>query len=66
MTIQEIKENLPDIKIKLDNGEIVKGLVRGRNLRFAKVSRTTWGGFAFDVAWETIERCINNNTPLIL
>lgn len=66
MNIQEIKEKLPDVKIKTVDGRIITAKVYGRNLPFAKVSSPTWGNFGFDVSWETIERCINNDRPILL
>jgi hypothetical protein len=66
MTIEEIKASLPDVKIKLANGEIVMGEVYGRNLDFAKVASRTWGVFGFDVSWHTIQHCINHDRPILL
>lgn len=66
MNIQEIKDRLPNVKIKTVDGRIISAHLSGRNLPFAKVSSPTWGNFGFDVSWETIERCINNDKPIIL
>lgn len=66
MNIQEIKERLPNVKVEAADGRIISARISGRNLQFAKVSAPTWGNFAFDVSWETIERCINNDRPILL
>ena len=66
MSIEDVKKCLPSIKIRCDNGDIKTGHVYGRALKFAKVSCDDWGCFGFDVAWETITRAVNNDTPIIL
>jgi len=66
MSIEDVKRCLPEIKIRCESGEIKTGHVYGRNLKFAKVSCDDWGCFGFDVAWETITRAINNDTPISL
>jgi hypothetical protein len=62
MIVSEIKEALPDVKVKSD-GQVYTGYVRGRLNRFA----TVWIpelDKSFEVAWETITFCVNNNVAL--
>lgn len=62
MTIEEIKENLPDVKIEFE-GKVQSAHVRGRKNKFASVILKN--GLVFEYAWQTIERVINNGSYLI-
>jgi hypothetical protein len=66
MTIQEVKDNLPDVPVKY-GGKVVMGWLRGRLLPFPKVfigPRGTIGGW--EVSWETATRAINTGNPILI
>jgi len=66
-TDERVKNELPDVKISGENGEIYIGHVQGqgRILPSAKV-RFTVGGLdiAMDFSWDAIAYCLNANIPL--
>ena len=64
-TIEEIKQNLPDVLVRMDKKMTVTGRVSGRRNAFATVS-CEWHGVPvqYEYAWETIAHAVNNNTPL--
>ncbi len=64
MTINEIKENLPDVKL-LRDGKAYTGNIRGKKLKFAKVL-IVGTGVDITASWEAIARAINSNTPVII
>jgi hypothetical protein len=74
MTIDEIKKNLPTVKVKLTSGIIVLGRVSGRKLDYPKVVVPTYGvhypikvePMAWEFSWQAIERAINTDTALIV
>ena len=64
MTIAEIKEQLPTVKINL-NSRIVAGQISGHYNQFAAVNTKVDGiAMGWDFSWQAIERAINNNTAL--
>ena len=72
MNINEIKKELPHVKVKI-RGKVQWAEVKGSKLQFARVYPYHWEGKrfirdweGFGVSWETIERCINNERPVIL
>lgn len=60
MTINEIKEQLPDVKVNV-NGKIETCQIAGRKLDYPSVY-TSIGRFEY--SWQAIERAINDNTAL--
>lgn len=65
-TVESVKEQLPDVKVKCGKLTLI-GHVRGRKNRFA----TVWyehpnykKQYEFEVAWETIVYCLNNDKPI--
>ena len=62
MTIQEIKKQLPDVKVSVD-GQTQVCHIYGRKLDFATVY-TTIGNFEF--AWSTIQRHLETGRLLKL
>jgi hypothetical protein len=64
MTIDEIKEKLPDVKVKVF-GEVYNGMLSGREKQFPLV-------YVFELrqsyafSWHAIYRAVNNNTALIV
>jgi len=65
MTIAEIKEQLPDVKVKL-YGRIVTGQLAGRKLDYPTVHLRTCPPSSFQYSWETIQHSINTDTPLTI
>ncbi len=64
-TIQEVKEGLPDIKVR-DGKQVLPAQLRGRELPFPVV---VWGDrmqYKAEVAWETVVHCLNTNHPVIV
>jgi hypothetical protein len=65
LTMTELKEQLPDITVKLGRGEIVTAQLGGRSNDFAGVTWKTDGYFlTIQVSWETALRCYNTGTPI--
>lgn len=64
-TIKEIKDELPEIPVRLGDGTMVKGKLAGRYLEFACVFiRLHESDFRVDVCWETAQHILNNNVYL--
>jgi hypothetical protein len=64
MTIDEIKENLPDVKVKIGTG-IFTGILRGRFLPYAQVWVPELGpDIKIEYSWKIVQQAINNNKPL--
>jgi hypothetical protein len=63
MSIEEIKNLLPNVQVKMRNGKVIVGTLRGRKLRFAVVRVDE--DIVLEYAWETIQHSINSNTPLL-
>lgn len=61
LSIEKIKRVLPGVYVS-DNGRTYAGRVSGRKNRFATVSWST--NSAVEVCWETVQRCVNNNTAI--
>lgn len=55
-TIKRVKDELPDVKIRLSDGRICLGRTKGRELDFAKV---IVGDTIYDFAWLTIVNAMN-------
>lgn len=64
MTIAEIKESLPDVKVLYKN-KVYIGRVYGRTNKFPTTVITVDGhDIQFEVAWITIQRCLEKNVPV--
>ena len=74
MTLAEIKEKLPRVKVKLASGRVVEAALSGRKNTYASVYYPTDPQFVrgfftqhkWEFSWEAIEQAINNNTSLIV
>lgn len=64
VTVDQIKTDLPDVKVLWDNKEYT-GMVRGRKNKFATLL-IQFTGARFEVSWETLARCINENKAVII
>ena len=64
-TTDQVKEHLPDVQVSRGTIERL-GRLSGRGNRFATVSVANDHGWpiAFDVAWETVTHCLNNDRPI--
>jgi hypothetical protein len=61
-TAQRVKDELPEVPVKLDCGLIAQGKVSGRLNQFATVTFASYGRLEF--AWQTIADCLNRGVPL--
>lgn len=67
MNIEEIKEKLPSVKVKI-GGKVWEGRISGRKEKFATVIvplgtyPATFGPYQY--AWETIKRHLDTGKPL--
>ena len=61
-TIQEIKDTLPNITVKINKNSFMVGTVRGRKNKFATVTIGS-GNLerSFEFSWEAVQRAYNNN-----
>jgi hypothetical protein len=68
LTIEEIKDLLPDVKVATDSGNRkFIGKVSGRKNRFATVTVYTYGlTSSYEVSWPTVARAYNNNSAIRL
>jgi hypothetical protein len=66
MTIKELKEKLPDVKVNVD-GKTYTGILTGRINKFATVTvhHPVWGKHNFEFSWQAVTRAINNDTELV-
>ena len=65
MTIAEIKEKLPDVKVLYKN-KVYIGRVYGRTNKFPTTVITVDGhDIHFEVAWATVQQCLCKNVPII-
>ena len=60
MTVEEVRDQLPDVSVRLADGTIVSGHLSGRKNDFA----TVWLHIPIEFAWETIATAINTGNPL--
>jgi hypothetical protein len=64
-TIKRVKEELPEVKVKLPGGRVVAGYVKGRTLDFAKVYFDYCGlQISKEYAWEAVVKALNEDSPL--
>jgi hypothetical protein len=62
-TIESVKEQLPKVQVRLEDGRIVHANICGRRNKFATVwCESNQAGWEF--AWVTIVRCLNEDRPL--
>lgn len=68
MTIDEVKRDLPDVKVSTGLGMIADGQLSGRENDFATVHYCGSLGLGHhakaEFSWEMVTRSINNNKPL--
>jgi len=64
-TVEKVKEELPEIQVRLPMGETVTGHVRGRKKNFATIHLEGNVLDPFECRWKTIANCLNNNKPVI-
>lgn len=68
MSIEDVKRELPGVKIATGLGMIANGQLSGRENDFATVHYCASLGLGIrakaEFPWETVTRAINNDTPL--
>ena len=64
VTVDQIKTDLPDVNVSWDNKPYI-GMVRGRRNKFATLLIQSTSA-SFQVSWETLARCINENKAVII
>lgn len=62
MTIGQIRDQLPRVRVKLLSGEVAEGVLVGRRCRFATVA--VRGVVVGEWSWEAVASAINNGRPL--
>jgi hypothetical protein len=66
MTIEEIKKNLPTVKVKCFN-TIVPAKISGRQLKYPIVHTSFLGtNLSWEFSWSAIEHAINTDSVLIV
>lgn len=64
-TIETVRQNLPKVQVKLDNGKIITANISGRKCAFATVwTKNNHEGWQF--SWQAIVNSLNNEKPLII
>lgn len=65
MTLEQFKEELPDVTVKIGKKLILPAMVAGRKEQFAAVMWKNNGVFVTSrVAWETVLHCYNTGTSI--
>ena len=66
MTVQETKDQLPDVTVVPTFGVFLQCKTTGRGLPFAKVTPIdeAWGGCSWQFSWEAVARAATNGSPL--
>ena len=63
MTLEELKRDLPDIKVMYRKKEY-SGKIKGRMLDFPQVIIPELG-IGWEFCWKTVLHCVNNNKAVI-
>ena len=64
MTLEQLKNTLPDVKVKIGK-KTIPALLTGRKNRFASAKWFQDGTYlTTQVAWETVQHCVNNDLPI--
>ena len=63
MTMSELKAQLPDIKVESFGGKVQEWRLVGRKRAFGLIYEP-YGHGRFEVSWETLLNCVNNDTPI--
>jgi hypothetical protein len=66
MNIAEAKRDLPNVRVKMQNGVILTGKVYGRENKFPTVSVQTpeYGELSFETSWAQIARKATDGTTI--
>lgn len=63
--IEQIKANLPSVKIQIPNAGIYDGKTTGRNCHYATVFVTVDGTLTFfELAWKQIQQSVKTGNPI--
>lgn len=70
MTIDEVKKELPDVKVNTGLGMVTVGRLSGRQNKFATVRYCASLGLrihnSVEVSWQTVTRAINEDRAITL
>uniref|UniRef100_A0A6M3L611 Uncharacterized protein n=1 Tax=viral metagenome TaxID=1070528 RepID=A0A6M3L611_9ZZZZ len=65
MTIDMVREYLPNVRLRVGCGRVVEARVTGRQNRYATVyAKVPWGEPSYYFSWEAVARAVNNHTVL--
>jgi hypothetical protein len=66
MTIEQIKQSLPAVTVRMQDGSLREGQIAGRRLDFPAVYARVNGEWvlAGEWSWHAIAHCLNANKPL--
>ena len=66
MTIDQIRDDLPNVRVRMPNGRITVGYLSGRFRSFAHVIVDTGNGWesAGEWSWQTVTDAVNADRPL--
>lgn len=68
MTLEELKEALPDVTVSFNRGKtVLPAMLAGRKEKFAAVMWKNNGVFCTSmVVWETVLHCYETSTPIFV
>jgi hypothetical protein len=64
MTVAEVRDKLPKVKLDLWNCRLIDCQVLGRKHPFASVVSIDYPSLRWEYSWETIARCVSSSRPL--
>jgi DNA gyrase/topoisomerase IV subunit A len=70
-TTEKVKQDLPTVRIAVQKGKIRNGYLTGKDSKFATVhipiraKDCIVSSVVFQVNWDTVTRCLNENKPVI-
>lgn len=66
MSIQEVKDRLPPVRVRLQTGDVVIGQLSGRKEKFARIFVGHSGvSFSYEFSWHTVAKAVSNNSILL-
>lgn len=66
-TIEQIKKELPKVKVKFEDGTILTGEISGRKMDFPNVCVKRNGSWVcFEFSWWTLQNSLNRGKPVLV
>jgi ethanolamine utilization microcompartment shell protein EutS len=67
MSIDQVKQDLPNVRVKLPNGRIIVGYLSGRQRSFAHVIADRGNGWESigEWSWVSVTNAVNAGRPLL-